>query len=62
MRYICIDCDTLKRYGHVEGHTLVDPDLKPDLLQNQIKAVVMGLETKLKGTNRKLRVFWGKVK
>ena len=55
--------DELKRWkGRVEGHAILDPDLKPEVLKDQLKAVVTGLETKLKRTKRKVAVFFGEVK
>jgi hypothetical protein len=55
--------DEVKRMkGRVEGLAILDPDLKPEILKDQLKAVVTELETKLKRTNRKVAVFFGEVK
>jgi hypothetical protein len=55
--------EEMKRWrGRFEAHAILDPDLKPDILKDQIKAVVVELEAKLKKTKRKVAVFFGEMK
>lgn len=55
--------DEVKRWSaKFDGHSVLDPDLKPEILKNHLKECVGKIETKLKRAKGKVVLFFGEMK